>query len=139
MKKVLFLILTLCVLGTHVQAAKEGWLKVPKVSRDIDIHYQPLSIQIQPDGKRQVSTLLNYRDSNGFLASIVTKRMFDCQKQLKQDLLSLQYDEHWGDGEVINTSGKENDWKEVPPETNSYALLALTCGDTPAISTQLHR
>lgn len=126
-------------LSTHAHAAKEGWLKVPKVSRDIDIHYQPLSIQVQPDGNRRVSTLLNYRDGNGLLASIVTERLFDCQKQKKQDLTHVQYDQHWGDGEVINISGKENDWKEVSAETNGYALLAVTCGDTPAMSTQFHR
>lgn len=99
----------------------------------------PLSIHKLQDGKSQVSTLMNYKDRNGNLLSIVTERMFDCSKKLKQDLSHVQYDQQWGDGEVINISGKENDWKEVPPETSGNALLALTCGDTPAISTQLHR
>jgi hypothetical protein len=82
---------------------------------------------------------MNYKERNGNVLSLVTERMFDCSKKLKQDLSHVQYYKQWGDGKVINTCGKENDWKEVLPETSSYALLALTFGDTPAVSTQLHR
>lgn len=139
MKKVLFLIFQLLTLCSHTHAAKEGWIRLKARTDDFELYYLPLSIQKLQDGKSQVSTLMNYKDRNGGLLSIVTERMFDCSKKLKQDLSHVQYVQHWGDGEVINTSGKENDWKEVPTETKSYTLLALTCGDTPAISTQLHR
>lgn len=139
MKKVLSLIFTLLTLSSHANAAKEGWIRLQARTDDFELYYLPLSIKRLQDGKIQVSTLMNYKARNGNLLSIVTERMFDCSKKLKQDLSHVQYDQQWGDGEVINTSGKENDWKEVPPETNGNRLLALACGDTPATSTQLHR
>lgn len=139
MKKVLFLIFPLLTLCSHAHAAKEGWIRLQSRTDDFELYYLPLSIQKLQDGKSQVSTLMNYKDRNGNLLSIVTARMFDCSRKLKQDLSHLQHDQHWGDGEVINTSGKETDWKEVPPETNGNALLVLVCGDTSATSTKPHR
>jgi hypothetical protein len=106
---------------------------------DFELYYLPLSIHKLQDGKSQVSTLMNYKDRNGNLLSMVTARTFDCSRKLNQDLSHVQYDQHWWDGEVMNTSGKEMDWKEVPPETNGNELLALTCGDTPGTSIQLYR
>lgn len=119
--------------------SQKGWIRLQARTDDFELYYFPLSIQKLQDGKSQVSTLMNYKDRNGNLMSIVTARMFDSSRKLNQDLSHVQYDQHWGDGEVMNTSGKEMDWKEVPPETNGNALLALTCGDTPGTSIQLHR
>lgn len=139
MKKVLFLMFPLLTLCSHVHAAKEGWIRLQARTDNFELYYLPLSIQKHQDGMSQVSTLMNYKDQNGNLLSIVTARMFNCSRKLKQDLSHVQYDQHWGDGKVINTSGKESEWKEVQSETNGNALLALVCGHTPGASTQLHR
>lgn len=139
MKKVLFSLSLIAVLCSHAHAAKEGWIRLEARTDDFELYYLPLSIQKLRDGKSQLLTLMNYKDRNGNLLSIVTERMFDCPRRMKQDLSHVQYEQHWGDGKVINTYGKEKDWKEVPPATNGHALLALACSDTPATSTQLQR
>ena len=139
MKRIVFVGSLLAALCPQVQAQHEGWIKLLLSSTDIDIYYQPLRIDERPDGTRYVASLLNYTDNNGRPASIITSRVFDCQRQTKMDLSNVQYSQHWGDGEVVATSGKESEWREVSPGSNGATLLTATCSDTPAKSTQLHR
>ena len=133
------MILLVGLLSPQIQAGQIGWIKLPLASRDADIYYQPLSIYAKRDRKRRVLTLLNYIDSSGQPASIITRRVFDCLRRTKLDLSHVQYDQHWGDGEVMNTSGEEAHWKAVPPQSNGEALLTVTCSDAPAVSIQLQR
>ncbi len=139
MKRIALVGALLAALCPQVQAQHEGWIKLLLSSTDFDIYYQPLSIGERPDGTRFVLSLLNYTDKDGRPASIITSRVFDCQRQTKMDQSNVQYSQHWGDGEVVATSGKESGWREVSPGSNGATLLTATCSDTPVKSTQLHR
>lgn len=139
MKRIALFGALLAALCPQVQAQHEGWIKLLLSSTDFDVYYRPLSIEERPDGTRFVSSLLNYTDKDGRPASIITGSWFDCQLQTKLDLSNVQYDQHWGDGEVVATSGKESQWRRVLPGSTGATLLSATCSDTPAKSTQLHR
>lgn len=104
----------------------------------MNLYYMPLSIRTHQTGDVIVFSVLNYTNHNGRAESILTSSLYNCTNNTKQDQSTVQHELHWGDGEVISTSGKEQKWRDVLPLTKGFTLLEVTCA-TNRSSTQLKR
>ena len=104
----------------------------------MNLFYMPLSIRTHQTGNVHVVSVLNYTNRNGRAESMLTSSLYNCKNNTKQDQSTVQHELHWGDGEVISTSGKEQQWRGVLPRTKGFTLLEVTCA-TNGSSTQLQR
>jgi hypothetical protein len=125
-------------LALSANAGREGWIRVGIEEKKVNLFYMPLSIRTHQTGDVHVVSVLNYTNHNGRAESILTSSMYNCTNNTKQDQLTVQHELHWGDGEVISTSGKEQQWRDVLPRTKGFTLLEVTCA-TNRSSTQLQR
>jgi hypothetical protein len=127
-----------CSVALSANAGKEGWIRVGIEDKNMNLYYMPLSIRTHQTGDVHVFSVLNYTNHNGRAESILTSSLYNCTNNTKQDQSTVQHELHWGDGEVISTSGKEQKWRDVLPLTKGFTLLEVTCA-TNRSSTQLKR
>lgn len=127
-----------CCFAFSAKAGKEGWIRVGIEEKNMNLFYMPLSIRTQQTGEIHVVSVLNYTNHIGQAESILTSSLYNCKNKTKQDQSTEQHELHWGDGEVIATSGKEQQWRDVLPRTKGFTLLEVTCA-TNESSTKLQR
>jgi type II secretory pathway component PulJ len=127
-----------CSVALSANAGKEGWIRVGIEEKNMNLYYMPLSIRTHQTGDIHVVSVLNYTNHNGRAESMLTSSLYNCKNNTKQDQSTVQHELHWGDGEVISTSGKEQQWRDVLPRTKGFTLLEVTCA-TNGSSTQLQR
>jgi type II secretory pathway component PulJ len=127
-----------CSFALSAKAGKEGWIRVGIEEKNMNLFYMPLSIRTHQTGNVHVVSVLNYTNRNGRAESMLTSSLYNCKNNTKQDQSTVQHELHWGDGEVISTSGKEQQWRGVLPRTKGFTLLEVTCA-TNGSSTQLQR
>jgi len=127
-----------CSFALSAKAGKEGWIRVGIEEKNMNLFYMPLSIRTQQTGEIHVVSVLNYTNHKGRAESMLTSSLYNCTNNTKQDQSTVQHELHWGDGEVISTSGKEQQWRGVLPRTKGFTLLEVTCA-TNGSSTQLQR
>lgn len=125
-------------LALSANAGREGWIRVGIEEKNMNLFYMPLSIRTHETGDTYVVSVLNYTNNNGRAESILTSSLYNCKNNTKQDQSTVQHELHWGDGEVISTSGKEQQWRDVLPRSKGFTLLEVTCA-TNGSSTQLQR
>jgi type II secretory pathway component PulJ len=125
-----------CSVALSAKAGKEGWIRVGIEEKNMNLYYMPLSIRTHQSGDIHVVSVLNYTNHNGRAESMLTSSLYNCKNNTKQDQSTVQHELHWGDGEVIATSGKEQQWRDVLTRTKGFTLLEVTCA-TNRSSTQL--
>ncbi len=108
-------------------AESDDWMLVGKHKSDFSLYYQPSSVRSRADGLKSVISLINYITSKGVKESLVTYSLYNCEKQSAQDQATFQFSEHWGQGERLQVSGVEEEWKRVLPHTSGEDLLRATC------------
>lgn len=134
----ILLFVIVCSFAFSAKAGKEGWIRVGIEEKNMNLFYMPLSIRTQQTGEIHVVSVLNYTNHNGRAESMLTSSRYNCKNKTKQAQSTEQHKLHWGDGEVIATSGKEQQWRDVLPRTKGFTLLEITCA-TNESSTKLQR
>ena len=121
-KKTILLSLLLLASG----AACAEWLKFSETA-SYNFYINPDTIRM--DGKLIKVWLLNdykNRSETGGLSSRV-KIEIDCSGERIRTLTLSEHSEHMAGGELTFTGKKENDWRDVAPDTVNEKALKLVC------------
>ena len=118
----------LCLVGLMLLAgsAWAEWVIYQK-SEKVTQYYEPATI-LKDGNMRQVWQLQNLARSlqNG-TASLRMLREYDCNKARWRNLAIYAHTEPMAGGTVLETTGEDNNWNSIRPDTIAEVLLDLVC------------
>lgn len=125
----------LCALGTVFslpasagdKATHGIWQRISEPNEMPGFYYDPLSIKQVKDGFVSVTTIINYISDEGKKESLLGVTVYDCARGVKQEQSTVQYTQHWADGEIKLKLGLEEPWDSVKVETVGMRLLKSVC------------
>lgn len=106
---------------------KDLWLLISEPGTTPVIYYAPLSISTIKPGFARVTSLINYTNDEGNAESLLGITVYDCAMGTKQEQSTVQYSQHWADGDVVLQIGLEEPWQLVKLGTEGMRLLKVAC------------
>lgn len=105
----------------------ELWLLISEPGTTPVIYYAPLSVSTVKPGFASVTSLINYTSDEGNAESLLGITVYDCAMGTKQEQSTVQYSQHWADGDVVLQIGLEEAWQPVKLCTEGMRLLEVAC------------
>lgn len=106
---------------------KDLWLLISEPGTTPVIYYAPLSVSTVKPGFASVTSLINYTSDEGNAESLLCITVYDCAMGTKQEQSTVQYSQHWADGDVVLQIGLEEAWQPVKLGTEGMRLLKVAC------------
>lgn len=106
---------------------KDLWLLISEPGTTPVIYYAPLSVSTIKPGFASVTSLINYTSDEGNAESLLGITVYDCAMGTKQEQSTVQYSQHWADGDVVLQIGLEEPWQPVKLGTEGMRLLKVAC------------
>jgi hypothetical protein len=121
---ILFLLVSL---GGLAMAAE--WRHIGKSKFFVDLYLDVQSIRALDGSKRVSIALFNITNANGNEESMMFGTIHNCPMHSKRDQFSRKTDKHWGGGDVISTSGEEENWYPVKNGSIGEVIHRAVCDE----------
>ena len=89
------------------------WRYIGKSKFFVDLYLDIDSIRVLEDSNRVAVALFNIINAKGNEESMMFGTIHNCLMHSKRDQFSRKTIKHWGGGDVISTSGEEENWYPV--------------------------
>ncbi len=122
------LILVSLVSSCSVSIAAD-WRHIGKSKFFVDLYLDIDSIRVLEDSNRVAVALFNIINAKGSEESMMFGTIHNCPMHSKRDQFSRKTDKHWGGGNVISTSGEEENWYPVKNGSIGEVIDRAVCDE----------
>jgi hypothetical protein len=122
------LVLVLLVSSCGFSIATD-WRYIGKSKFFVDLYLDIDSIRVLDDSNRAAVALFNIINAKGSEESMMFGTIHNCLMHSKRDQFSRKTDKHWGGGDVISTSGEEENWYPVKNGSIGEDIHRAVCNE----------
>ena len=117
------------LLGSCGFSIAADWRYVGNSKFFVDLYLDVDSIRVLDDSNRVAVALFNIINAKGSEESMMFGTMHNCLMHSKRDQFSRKTDKHWGGGDVISTSGEEENWYPVKNGSIGEVIHRAVCDE----------